>query len=299
MINYINHLSESGFTWIDLVDPNQDSLKELANQFQLHQYPIQDILQPEHLPKFEQLDNMLFVIARYYDNESKPNSNNLTEVSRKMALFYRDDLIITIHRKPFEGITQLTQQQQLSSSFEVLCKVLKTCFNSYEMPNQKLDEEIDFYENRIFLKKRIPDLLKNLYLIKRQLYLFRKISNLTEEIIYKLEAKAQTGINKPIFQDLKDYYTKVDTQIESNYDDIQNLLTIYLAISSQKTNEVMRTLTVFTAFFLPITFIAGVYGMNFKVMPELTKEWGYPLVLILMVSITIIIYSWFKRKGWI
>jgi magnesium transporter len=97
---------------------------------------------------------------------------------------------------------------------------------------------------------------------------------------------------------LKDYYIKLDTVIEEVYDSINSLMNIYISLSSQRTNEVMRTLTVFTAFFLPLTFIVGVYGMNFHYMPELNHPSGYPMVLGLMLFITLFIWIWFKRKGW-
>ncbi len=158
-------------------------------------------------------------------------------------------------------------------------------------------DEIAFYESRIFLKKRIPDLLKSLYRIKRQVYVVRKVVNLTKEIIEKTVETNTKG--SPFSQDLKDFYTKTDTQIEEVYDSIVSLMNIYISVSSQRTNEVMRTLTVFTAFFLPLTFIVGVYGMNFAFMPELQYHWGYPGVIGLMLVITLIVWSWFKRKGWL
>lgn len=298
MFKVIKESPDATFTWIDMVDPKQEELNLLINQYQIHQHSVEDILQPEHLPKFENTNGLYFIIARYHDAESNKSHHNLVDVSRKMAIFYKEGLIITVHRKPYLPYEQLINQLNASNNYEVLCQVLSLCLNSYEQPNNKLDEEIDFYESRIFLKKRIPDLLKNLYLIKRQLYLFRKISNLSSEIITKVELLDNPKKFAPQYQDLKDLYTKIDTQIESNYNDIQNLLNIYLSISSQKTNEVMRTLTVFTAFFLPITFIAGVYGMNFINMPELHQKMGYPAALGLMVLVTIAIYGWFKRKGW-
>ena len=142
-------------------------------------------------------------------------------------------------------------------------------------------------------------MLKNLYALKRKVYLLRKLSNLSADILHHLAPIDNTQKSKPVLQDLKDYYVKVDTIVESNHEDINNLLNIYLSISSQRNNEVMRTLTVFTAFFLPTTFIVGLYGMNFEVMPELKHPFGYPAVLGLMILVTATIYAWFKRKGWI
>jgi magnesium transporter len=92
-------------------------------------------------------------------------------------------------------------------------------------------------------------------------------------------------------------------QIETGYDQINeqinNLLSLYLSISAQRTNEVIRVLTIFSVFFMPLTFIVGIYGMNFKVMPEIDWQYGYAYAIVLMVAITIAIYFWFKRKGWL
>ena len=82
-------------------------------------------------------------------------------------------------------------------------------------------------------------------------------------------------------------------------DDLNNLLNLYISLSSQKTNEIMKTLTIFSIFFMPLTFIAGIYGMNFHFMPELDYKWGYPIIIFIMFIITLIIYYWLKRKKWL
>jgi magnesium transporter len=82
-------------------------------------------------------------------------------------------------------------------------------------------------------------------------------------------------------------------------EELNNLLNLSMSFSAQKTNDVMKVLTIFSAFFLPLTFLAGIYGMNFKYMPELAQKWGYPACLAVMAFITMGIYSWFKRKNWL
>jgi magnesium transporter len=91
----------------------------------------------------------------------------------------------------------------------------------------------------------------------------------------------------------------VELYFDQLTDDVNNLLTVYLSVSSQKTNEVMKVLTVFSAFFLPLTFLVGVYGMNFKYMPELEQRLGYPAIWAVMLGIVIGIYIWFRRKQWL
>jgi len=100
-------------------------------------------------------------------------------------------------------------------------------------------------------------------------------------------------------QDTQDLQTKVETLYQQLDGAATNLMNLYLSLSSQRTNEAMRVLTVFSAFFLPLTFIAGIYGMNFEFMPELTWKLGYPGVMVSMVVIAAAIFVWFKRKNWI
>jgi magnesium transporter len=82
-------------------------------------------------------------------------------------------------------------------------------------------------------------------------------------------------------------------------EDVNNLLSIQLALASHRTNEVVRVLTVFSVFFLPLTFIVGIYGMNFRYMPELQERWGYPAAMAGMGFVTLMIYLWFRRRGWL
>jgi magnesium transporter len=301
MLKVIQSTHRTNFVWIDLLNPTEQELQDIAKTYHLHPTSLQDILQPEHLPKFEQFEDIDFILCRYYDKDALSNADSILNISCKLSIFFRKDLVLTIHKKENKAYQLLTEKYQDNAtinSYELVCKMVKMVMGTYEEPAHKLDEEIDFYESRIFLKKRIPDLIKNLYLIKRKLYILRKISNLSEAILDHLQQTSTLYKSRPQFQDLKDYYLKIDTMIEANYDDINNLLNIYISLSSQRTNEVMRTLTVFTAFFLPTTFIVGLYGMNFEFMPELHYRYGYPAVLLFMTAVTGIIYYWFKRKGW-
>jgi magnesium transporter len=103
----------------------------------------------------------------------------------------------------------------------------------------------------------------------------------------------------PFYEDMRDFYLRLETDTDDLQENITQLLNLYISLASQKTNDVMRILTVFSAFFLPLTFIVGVYGMNFQFMPELTSKWGYPGVLIFMAAVTFLIFQWFKRKSWL
>lgn len=283
------------FVWTDVTNPTVDELSELSKQYNLHPDAVQDCLQPDHLPKFEAIDDVQFMIVRYYDHQCLPDADTVQKISRKFSIFSGTGFLISIHRVEYPFPDELTRNHSIGIH-ELVFKLIHLAIGTYELPMGKLDKDIDFYESRIFLKKRIPDLLKSLYRIKRRIYVIRKLLNLSKEIIEKIAPLHRKSVS---YQELRDYYTKLDTASEELHDNISSLLGIYLSISNQRTNEVMRVLTSFSAFFLPLTFIVGIYGMNFHYMPELSHPMAYPLVWGVMVLISLIIYSWFKRKGWI
>jgi magnesium transporter len=154
---------------------------------------------------------------------------------------------------------------------------------------------LDTYEPKIFLQEKTPHLLKNLYFIKRKASVMDYIFNLSKTILENLKGK----ISAPNLNHLKDEMLRLQTSTHQVTDNVTNLLNIYISLSSQRTNEVVRVLTVFSVFFMPLTFIVGVYGMNFDFMPELKWKYGYLYVMLFIVAIALGIYSWFKRKGWL
>ena len=140
------------------------------------------------------------------------------------------------------------------------------------------------------------NLLKNLYQIKRKSSVISRILFLSKSIVHRLQEGERRD---PLYRDVLDNFIQIETGYDQINEQINNLLSLYLSISAQRTNEVIRVLTIFSVFFMPLTFIVGIYGMNFKVMPEIEWQYGYAYAIVLMVAVTIAIYFWFKRKGWL
>ena len=107
------------------------------------------------------------------------------------------------------------------------------------------------------------------------------------------------GEESHLLQDVRDQHLKIQTLFSQILEEVNNLLNLSMSFSAQRTNEVIRVLTLFSVFFMPLTFIVGIYGMNFEFMPELRQKWGYPAVLIFMGLVALIIYIWFRRKKWL
>jgi magnesium transporter len=299
MIEQWHAKGRENFEWTDVAKPTPEELASLAQQYNLHPHTVADCLEPDHLPKFEMTDNTGFVITRKYAPKDD-YADTIQELSSKVALFFSDEFLITIHRLPQPFLNDVNERyvsKGLCKSVPVLVlRVVEEVLNSYVNPGQALSDEIDRYESLIFLKKNIPDLQQNIYYIKRKAGVTKKIIKLTEEVIILLEKQYGTSSQ---MEELWDMYTKVETLYDQAYDDAHALTSVYLAISAQRTNEVMRILTIFSVFFMPLTFIVGIYGMNFDWMPELRVWWGYPTVMGIMVAITLFILGWFRWKKWL
>lgn len=296
----LKQISGYPFTWIDVSMPTDAELRTLALQYNLPLTAVSDCMQSDHLPKIEQIEDYTFAIFRMYDLHAEADAGSFQKLTRKLAVFYTQNFLLTIHRSPTEIVEKVALKYAgdplAKSPFEMVCKLFKNVLETFQSPLHLIDRDIDVYEERIFLKKRIPDLLKKLYAIKRKTYLMKRLNLINKMVI---ELMPLNNLKSPFYGDLHDYFIGHETLTDEIYDSIQSLLNLYLTISSQKTNEVMRILTAFSAFFLPLTFIVGVYGMNFDFMPELKLSYGYPMVLIGMTVISIAIWVWFKRKGWL
>ena len=138
--------------------------------------------------------------------------------------------------------------------------------------------------------------IETLYMLKRRTSLCRKLLLLTGEVVSAVQHRQKKSYE---LQDIRDTQTKLQLFFDQLNEDSQNLISTYMSYSAQKTNEVMKVLTLFSAYFLPLTFIVGIYGMNFDNMPELRYRYGYPIIMGLMLLIFLLIFFWFKRRKWL
>ena len=300
MIDIVKREEDCGYLWLDITEPSEQELKELVVKYNLHEPSVMDCLQPEHLPKYEEIDEVTFIMLRAYDNAAADEGDTIQELSRKVAIFYTKNVVISIHRAEIPAITAVkkgaSNTKKCTSALILVFLLIEKVLQSYVPPGRNLVIELDQFESDIFLKKEIPLILKKLYHLKRKAAVSKRILHLSKDVLDHLD---HHDIPDTLLQDLRELFIRIETMYDEVLDGSNNLLNIYISLSSQKTNEVVRVLTVFSVFFMPLTFIAGIYGMNFDFMPELRMKYGYPGALILMAVITGVIYLWFKRKGWL
>ena len=291
------------FKWINLQNPTKEELDKISVNYSFQKLTIEDSLEPGHLPKYESDESTSsFLLVRFFDKEHRTLKNTVREFSHKISIYLGPNYIITVHQKETD-IFDLIQRKYLSkldpgkvTSKGILYRIISETIKTYEEPANKMDEEVDQLEHLIFTGDLRKIKIPTLYKIKREATACKKILDYTLEALkeYRLDNKRTSSS-----QDLYEENVKMLHLHSQIVDDVQNLLSVYLSMNGQKSNEIMQTLTIFSAFFLPLTFIAGIYGMNFDFMPELAYKWSYPICLLVMLIVVFFIYFWFKKKKYL
>jgi magnesium transporter len=279
------------FTWIDIENADKNELELIASKYHLNYFLIKDALDIGHLPKYEQLNKHDFFIFRAYTSNINLNIDEIGEMSNKIAFFIFEDKLITIHRAHFSFLN-IHQEKHILIS-ELFLSILGFMIDSFKKPTIDLSNKITQIEKTIFLKDYRIVLIEELYFIKTQSRILKKIISITQATIAQSQDKYKVSY---IYQDIQDQLLNLLTVNEESVENSTHLMTTYLSLSDQKNNEVVRLLTIFSVFFLPLNFIAGIYGMNFSFMPELTWKLGYGFALCLMAIVVTVIYFWFRRK---
>ena len=305
--------SEPRFIWLDVVDPSRDELSELVADYGLHPLSVIDCLDPEHLPKYEAFDSHTFVILRAVDADAPPEADTVQALTRKLAVFAGPGFVITIHRKDQPWLTAL-QQRGLANvplkhatrtegiQVHLLTQLFNAALDTYSRPLEQVEHTLDQFDAKVF-EGTVTDGrafradLRAIHRIKRQVTLCKRLLWRTVDVTQRMVPNA--GKASTLMRDVQENAESYHFYADELLDDANTLLSVQLALASHRTGEVMRVLTVFSVFFLPLTFIVGVYGMNFRYMPELQERWGYPAVWLGMGIVTFAIHRWFRLRGWL
>ncbi|HUR93213.1 MAG TPA: CorA family divalent cation transporter [Gemmatimonadales bacterium] len=297
--------------WLDVVQPTGEELGELSRTYGLQSTAVNDCLDPEHLPKFEQFDTHAFVIIRAFDERSERSCGTVQELTRKLAIFSGPAFLITIHRTDQPWLTSLQSRFEAEQgarpgkeglSTYLLTQVLNAAVDTYLRPMEGIETRIDAFEELVFNgrdsdARAFADDLREVHVLKRQVTLIKRLLWRTLDVVQRMTPAS--GRAASLFRDVQENIESSHFYADELLDDANTMLNVQLALAAHRTGEVMRILTVFSVFFLPLTFVVGVYGMNFDFMPELRTPWGYPLVLAAMGVIVLTIYLWFRRRGWL
>ena len=287
--------------WIDVESPTEEDLIFLHERYKINQLLLEDTIDPNHLPKFEQDDDVKFFLMRENTELERSYLNTISDISTKLGVFLIGNLIITIHRMKNRSIYELKKEillhenQEINSERIALNLALKV-MKSFDDESQNLMETMDNIENEIFLKNtNNANQIRRLYKLKRKSGLNTRILNISADWVDKFKT---LKLNETQVTDLKDKHKDVIADFEHLNAQVINLISMFLALSDQKANQVMKVLAIYSMYFFPITFIAGIYGMNFDNMPELRQPLGYFFTLGLMAFISLLTFIYVRRKRW-
>ncbi len=279
------------FEWIDITNPQKEQLVDLARENNIDYLQVLDSLEHGHLPKFEKLAEYNFIILRAYTGKKNERKSTVSELSNKVAFFYNTNKIITVHKARFDFIDK--ESDSFKSIPHLLIHIINDMVETFVEPSEWHSDKIDQVEKTIFLKAKSKISIEELYFQKSQTRIIKKLMQITQEVVNKIIVNKET---ETLLQDVKDKILRLILIYDEAVEDTNNLMNTYLALTASKSNDVMKLLTIFSAFFLPLTFIVGLYGMNFDFMPELRWKYGYLFVVIFMTLVSLMIYYWFKKK---
>ncbi len=288
--------------WVDVQSPTTEDLEALHQTWGIDMMLLEDTVDRDHLPKYEEADEVKFFLTRESHHPEKRHPGGVSDVSTKIGIFLVHETLITVHRLETTTVTETYSELQKHRGSERLTadeialmlalKVLKT-FNDESI---KLLETVDQLEKEIFLRHAdTAMLIRKLYLVKRKSALNARLLNLSAEWVGNFSG---LKLKRLQISDLKDKHDDVTADYDHLNAEVNSLITMLLAMSDQQSNKVMKLLTQFSAYFLPITFIAGVYGMNFHHMPELQSPYGYWLTLAFMGLVVLVIFLYMRRRNW-
>lgn len=285
------------FKWIDYAYPSREDLERLAHEHKFDFFTVVNCLESGHLPKIEFHTDYNFVVLRAYTASRHENITTVQALSDKLVFFYNDSLLITIHRSDFPFIEELRSKNcdihKELKSVEMITKLFCQVIQTFREPAQWQSAQMNLIEDIIFLEDLSKISLENLYYQKTETRISKKLLVMSQDVINQFQT---TKKGKPELRYVQDLLSKLILEYDEALEDAHNLMNTYLSVSSQKNNDIMKLLTIFSVFFLPLTFIVGLYGMNFKYMPELDWHLGYPATILVMVLLCALIFYWFKKK---
>lgn len=290
--------------WINLVGLNNvEHISKIGNQFNIHPLVLEDVLNTDHRPKTELYDNYLFFIVKMFSLSEDKANYQFEQVSIILGRNYilsfqeKEGDVFNVLRERLNDADSRLRSKRVDYLFY---RLVDTIVDSYYYTLEHIGDNIELLEDNLQENPTKED-YKEIQKLKRDLIFLRKSVYPLREAIAKI-TKDNKGLidaeNITYFNDVYDHCIHVIDSIETYRDLTSSLMDLYMTSMSNKMNEVMKVLTVISTIFIPITFIAGVYGMNFQYMPELTQKWGYPVALIFMGALVLSMLIYFKVKKW-
>ena len=298
-------ISENSTLWLNIEGIHHaEALKEIGDHFKLHPLLLEDILNTDQRPKFDEFEDVVALILRmYYSNSSE----NLLE-GEQVAIVLGKGFVLSFQEKPGDIFDPVRERLRKSSgrirtrkSDFLLYALTDIIIDHYFLLIENLGDKVEFLEEEIFSKPS-EDNLEQIHVLKRELLTFRRNTFPLREAISQIQRSPTELIEVDTHRFLTDAYDHIINIIDllENYRELNSgLKDIYMSGVSLRMNKIMQVLTIVSTIFIPLTFIAGIYGMNFENMPELGWHYGYMGVWVIMLLTVVVMLFFFRKKRWL
>ncbi|HKB86893.1 MAG TPA: magnesium/cobalt transporter CorA [Ignavibacteriaceae bacterium] len=312
-VDELRHFKENGrVSWINICGLHEvDKLSQIGEIFEIHPLILEDILNVNHLPKLEDYDKYLFLVTKMIDTNKESKELKIEQVS---FILSGNNCLLTFQEDEGDVFNLIRERirsdkgkiRQLGADY-LMYRLLDAIVDNYFFVLMDMDEIIENLEDELIYQP-VKSTIETIHDLRKKIIKIRRAVTPLRDIIYSIERDRYPYIAKSTYIFLRDLYDHIRQNIETmeNYREMLNgMLEIYLSSSGQKLNEVVKVLTIISTIFIPLTFLAGIYGMNFNTsaskwnMPELTWQYGYPVVIIVMLVIAVGMIFFFKKKDWL
>ncbi|MBN2052492.1 magnesium/cobalt transporter CorA [Candidatus Woesearchaeota archaeon] len=296
--------------WADLFQATPDEYKQIHGLFKFHPLTMEDVRKSIELPKVEVFDNYIFVVLHSIIQSQQDKYPK----KREIDFFLGCNYLVSVHIHESLGVEHLAEKLEKNNSATsqkpdfMMYEIVDYFVDQYFPLLEIWDDKIEALEANIISQKNLHNTLKDIMYIKRELLYLKKSIAPQRDVINKL-ARRDFPLIHPrtsvYFRDVYDHIMRAYAELEiqrdilsGNFEAYTSVLSNRLALISNKMNEVMKRLTVIATIFMPLTFLAGVYGMNFHYFPEISWRYGYYIFWVLCVIIGLFMYWFFRRRKW-
>ncbi|WP_106768865.1 magnesium/cobalt transporter CorA [Paenibacillus faecalis] len=293
-------LEEYDWVWVDFNAPTSEEARLLETYFRFHPLAIEDCLHILQRPKLDYYDDMQFLVLHALD----PDHLEAVEVD----FFLSPSLFVSFHMQPltevdeaWERVTDLAKQKEIKANGSTLSAytVMDKLVDQYFPILFSIEDELADIESK-GEEESLEELMHQVFTLRSKLLKIRRTIVPMRDLLYRVvnSQHVQKHGHHAYFSDIYDHLLKLTDMIEADREMTADLRDSYISLNSNRMNNIMKTLTVITTIFMPLTLITGIYGMNFEHMPELKWRFGYGAVLLLMFLLGGGMVSWFSRRGW-
>jgi magnesium transporter len=304
-IEVCGHFTETdSITWINISGIHDiDMIQKLGTCFKLHPLVLEDVLNTEQRPKMDDFDDYLFLVLKMVYPDVAHQGIQYEQISFIIGPTYvislqevEEDVFDSVRERIRHGKGRIRRQGSDYLAYALMDMVVDQYFKILE----DLGEQIETLQDAV-IEDPEPSSLAVIQNLKKEILFLRKSIWPLREIINALtrgESELIRDETVIYLRDVYDHTIQIIDNIETFRDMLSGTLDIYLSNVSNRMNEVMKVLTIMATIFIPMTFVAGIYGMNFKYMPELEWVWSYPVLWLVLISMFLVMMFWFKRKKW-